>query len=97
MVRLIPGAMERNLIGLGNILLRSSTSTQPQKSTSRYGNSVYNAKPSRDLVNSVKIETTRPSTNAIKPSDRSQYNSSKLEMSYLPLKWVGPTCQHEMG
>jgi hypothetical protein len=31
MVMLIPGAMERNLVGLGDILFTPSTSTQPQR------------------------------------------------------------------
>ena len=40
---------------------------------------------------------TGQSTGSTGPSSGSQISSCEWEMSCLPLKGVGPTCQHELG
>jgi hypothetical protein len=61
MVRLTPGAMEGNMIGLKvhpiDIINTNSTSIL------RCGSLVYNAKPYSNLVNSTRTKTTEPSDN----------------------------------
>jgi hypothetical protein len=94
MVRLTPRAMEGNLIGLEFILLTSSTPTQSQEATQEQCNG-HQQPTIQWLSQFSKDRDCQTVRQYHEPSDRSPCSSSKWEMSCLPLKWVGPTCQHE--
>ena len=94
MVRLTPRAVEGNLIGLEFILLTSSTPTQSQEATQEQCNG--HQQPAIQWLSQFnKDRDCRTVQQYHGPSNRSPCSSSKWEMSCLPLKWVGPTCQHE--